>query len=114
MRQTLTALLTVVALPTAAQDWRVLEEGEIRETLLGQTVDYAAAWQDFRANGRTLYNAGADSWGAWDVQNGQYCSQWPPNSAWSCYSVDLNADGSAVRFRGEGNDVSIGRFRDAE
>ena len=111
MRQYLTALVILVAAPAAADEWRLLRGDEIRDVLTERTVDYPSAWQDFRAKGLTLYNAGADSWGTWDVRNDRYCSQWPPNSAWVCFDVDLNGDGSAVRFRGTGNDITIGRFR---
>ena len=111
MRQFLSALFILVALPAEADDWLVLKGEEIRDTLSDRTVDYEAAWQDFRADSRTLYNAGADSWGNWDIRNNQYCSQWPPNSAWTCYDVDLNADGTAARFRGTGEDISVGMFR---
>jgi len=92
----------------------MLGAADINEALSDQIVDFDNAWQDFRADGRTLYNAGADSWGTWNVQNDRYCSQWPPNSAWTCYDIDLNADRSAVRFRGAGDDVTIGTFRVAK
>ncbi len=114
MRQFLTALVIIVASPVAAEEWRPMNGDEIREALLAQTVDYTNAWQEFRATGQTLYNAGADSWGTWDVRGNRYCSQWPPNSAWDCYDVDLNADGSAVRFRGTGDDITVGQFRSVE
>ena len=100
--------------PVSAADWRGLEGDEIRAVLTGKTVEYESAWQDFRASGATLYNAGADSWGRWDVQNGRYCSQWPPDASWSCYEVDLSADGARVRFRGPAGDVTTGLFRRAE
>jgi len=111
VRQFLSALIILAALPAAASDWQVLNGEEIRVVLTGRTVDYEAAWQDFRTSGKTLYNAGADSWGTWDIRNDQYCSQWPPNSAWTCYDIDMNADGSAVRFRGAGDDITVGTFR---
>jgi hypothetical protein len=34
----------------------------------------------------------------------------PPCATWACYAVDMNSDGTAVRFRGQGDDVSVGRF----
>jgi len=114
VRQILAALVILSATSAAAEEWRLLNGEEIRDALSDRTVDYAAAWQDFRVSGRTLYNAGADSWGSWDVRGDRYCSQWPPNSAWACYDLDINADGSAVRFRGAGDDVTIGRFRGSQ
>ncbi len=114
MHRLLATFVFLAAAPVAAEEWRPLTGGEIRDALTGRTVDYDAASQDFRSTGRTLYNAGADSWGMWRVENDRYCSQWPPNSRWDCYDVDLSADGGAVRFRGLGDDVSIGRFRGGE
>ena len=106
------AVVALVASPVAAGDWQALDGEGIREALTDRAVVYEGAWQRFYASGRTLYNAGQDSWGTWDVRGEQYCSQWPPNSAWSCYDVDVSADGSAVRFRGFGDDVSVGRFEE--
>ena len=98
--------------PVWADDWRPLSGDAIREALSDRPVDYEAAWQRFTASGMTLYNAGQDSWGNWDVRGDAYCSEWPPQSAWVCYDVDLDADGQRVRFRGAGNDVTVGRFRE--
>ena len=47
-----------------AQDgWRPLTGDEIRDALMDRKLSYANAWQKFSASGRTLYNAGQDSWG---------------------------------------------------
>lgn len=108
------AVLAIVAGPAFADDWMVLDGPGVWEALTDRVVDYDAAWQQFNASGTTLYNAGADSWGTWSVRGAQYCSQWPPNSNWACFDVDLKADGSAVRFRGQGSDVTIGVYRSAE
>ncbi|MEL6583180.1 MAG: hypothetical protein AAFQ36_05055 [Pseudomonadota bacterium] len=54
------------------------------------------ARQVFYASGRTLYDAGAPSWGYWRVEGGFYCSQWPPADGWDCYSVSEIAGG--LRF----------------
>lgn len=66
------------------------------------------AWQEFRASGRTLYNAGRDSWGYWQVRGDEYCSQWPPGELWNCYAV--TRDGARIRFIGASGDVSEGRI----
>ena len=105
-------ILLMAGGPAFADDWRQLSGDEIREALTDQTVDYEAAWQRFNASSKTPYNAGQDSWGNWDVRGDAYCSEWPPQSAWVCYDVDLDADGQMVRFRGAGNDVTEGRFRE--
>ena len=108
------AVLALVAGPAFADEWVVLDGPGVAAALTDRTVTYEAAWQTFNASGKTLYNAGTDSWGTWAVRGDRYCSQWPPNSAWACFDVDLSADGSAVRFRGQGADVTIGVFRGNE
>lgn len=95
--------------PATAQTWQPLNGPAIRTALEGRTLVYASAWQDFRASGRTLYNAGADSWGYWRVEGNTYCSQWPPSDLWACYSVAQR--GTDIRFTGPGGDTSIGRFK---
>ena len=107
---TASAFVLLVALPSWAENWQPMGELGIVEALTGKTLAYDNGWQEFRASGRTLYNAGADSWGTWTTRGDQYCSQWPPVATWSCYAVDVNTDGTAVRFRGQGDDVSVGRF----
>ena len=103
--------LALVAGPAMAEDWSRLDTEEITDALAGRTLDYKNAWQDFRASGRTLYNAGADSWGQWEARDGKYCSQWPPNSAWACFDVERSADGRQIKFVGSGNDVTVGTYR---
>ena len=96
-----------------ADEWRDLDGPAIQRLLTGRTVDYATAWQDFRASGRTLYNAGQDSWGYWAVRGDQYCSQWPPSGLWDCY--DMQGRGQAgVRFVGSDGSVTEGRLRAAK
>ena len=80
----------------------------VRAALAGQRLVYAEAWQEFRTSGRTLYNAGRDTWGYWEARGGQYCSQWPPADGWACY--DVARDGARVRFIGESGDVTEGRI----
>ncbi|NNE80312.1 MAG: hypothetical protein HKN18_08585 [Silicimonas sp.] len=109
--------LTAIALTCAAslahsEDWRPLKGDDIGAALTDRVLQYDGAWQDFRASGRTLYNAGRDSWGTWTVRGDQYCRQWPPSADWACYDVGLSADGHRIRFRGAGSDVTIGTFRD--
>ena len=106
------ALLGLFAAALMAGDddnWRPLDAREIANALTGATLEYESAWQDFRASGKTLYNAGADSWGYWRAQDDQYCSQWPPRDLWDCYDVALNED--KVRFKSAYGDVSYGTFR---
>ena len=88
-----------------AQDWQALKGAQIRAALAGRQLDYASgSVQDFRASGRTLYSAGADSWGYWRVQGDQYCSMWPPSDLWACY--DLLQAGNRLRFVGAAGDTT--------
>jgi hypothetical protein len=109
------ALILVVsfaAVSVAAQgtgDWVALSAEGIKSTLTGAVLDYPNAWQDFRASGKTLYNAGQDSWGNWRVDANQYCSQWPPRDLWDCYDVARN--GGEIRFTGAQGDETIGTMR---
>ena len=101
----LTAILVVIWPACAmAEEWVALTGDEIRGALTDRKLVYANAWQDFRASGRTLYNAGADSWGYWQVRGDQYCSQWPPSDLWACY--DMARSGERLRFIGQGGDTT--------
>jgi hypothetical protein len=101
-------VLLVLATPLAAEDWVALSGAEIETALTGKKLQYDGAWQDFRASGRTLYNAGRDSWGYWAIRDDQYCSQWPPQALWDCY--DVAAKGDQIRFMGAHNDVTDGVY----
>ena len=101
-------IFMILAGPLAADQWRSMTGEEISEALTGKKLQYEVAWQDFRASGRTLYNAGEDSWGYWRVEGDRYCSQWPPQGAWDCYA--MQTDGTDVRFVGSFDDVTVGRF----
>jgi hypothetical protein len=100
--------LILLFLPTAlyAQDWHRLAGDEIAQALAGHKAQYDRGWQIFYASGRTLYNAGQDSWGYWAVRGDEYCSQWPPSDGWSCYQVE--ARGDSIRFVGRQGDVTEG------
>lgn len=91
-----------------AQDWRAMDGAEIADALTDQSVIYENATQQFYASGRTLYNAGQDSWGYWAVRGDQYCSQWPPGDQWDCY--DMAALAGAVRFIGADGSTTDGVF----
>ncbi|MCD2359449.1 hypothetical protein [Sulfitobacter mediterraneus] len=91
--------------------WTPLSGAEISAALTGKVVQYGSAWQDFRASGKTLYNAGRDSWGYWRVEGYQYCSQWPPSDLWACY--DMTRQGDRLRFIGAAGDISEAVYRPA-
>lgn len=102
-------ILFVSANAAQADDWVHLQNTEIHGALSGQVVDYDAAWQEFLPSGRTLYNAGRDSWGYWAARDGQYCSQWPPADGWACY--DISQKGDLIRFVGQSGKATIGVLR---
>ena len=88
-----------------AEDWTVMDP----QDLAGLSVQYEAAEQRFGTSGKTLYDAGNPSWGNWRSDGGKYCSQWPPNSGWTCYLVERAGD--QIRFTGPGNDISVGTLK---
>ncbi len=102
-------ILMVCANTVLADEWIRLLDSDIQPALEGQIVDYDDAWQEFLPSGRTLYNAGRDSWGHWDVRAGQYCSQWPPAGGWACY--DVSQKGALIRFAGQSGVATIGVLR---
>jgi hypothetical protein len=81
-----------------APDWQALNSAEIRVALDGRKLVYAGASQVFYPSGRTLYDAGSESWGYWRAEDDRYCSQWPPAGAWDCYRLERAGDGLSVRF----------------
>ena len=105
-------LLTLLPLAGHGEEapWEPMSGAEIREALKGRSLQYASAHQDFRASGRTRYVAGRESWGYWRIEGDLYCSQWPPSSLWSCYSMARRSD--AVRFIGKEGDMIDGVYND--
>lgn len=107
----ITALLALVLVETvqiasAEVAFRPMSGDEIRTILIDARVDYTGkeqgAWQEFRADGRTRYMAGGESWGTWFVQGAQYCSTWGASPIASCY--DMARAGNRVRFVGARGD----------
>ncbi|MCV6583901.1 MAG: hypothetical protein OIF47_00050 [Marinibacterium sp.] len=109
MRRIALILLAFMLPLPAFAGWVRLDGAAVRDALSGQKVIYdSGAWQTFASAGRTLYNAGHDSWGYWTVRNGRYCSQWPPSNGWVCYAVER--DGQRVRFVAESGATTTGRY----
>lgn len=105
------AWVVLIVLPSgvwAEEHWVSLTGAQISEALTGKKLVYSSAWQEFRASGRTLYNAGQDSWGYWRVVNDQYCSQWPPSGQWDCY--DMARNGDMLRFTDAGGYATDGVY----
>ncbi|MEL7117469.1 MAG: hypothetical protein AAGP08_18115 [Pseudomonadota bacterium] len=103
------AAAMIVWAGAAQADWVALSGAEIEAALTDRKLEYAAAWQEFRASGRTLYNAGRDSWGYWAVRGDQYCSQWPPGDLWDCYDMEQHPDGRLRFVAGDGS-ATEGRY----
>jgi hypothetical protein len=102
MRCAALIIATLVCAPALA-DERALSGDDIRAALSDKTVEGTSDTgkpysQIFQKGGLTIYNAGpqASSTGFWDVRGDQYCSQWPPNETWSCYS--MTGDGARLTF----------------
>lgn len=102
----------VLALPASANDWAKLDDNGIISALTARTVQYETATQDFRASGKTLYDAGSPSWGNWRASNDQYCSEWPPTGGWTCYDLERSTDGLRVRFVDANGGATVGRYID--
>ncbi|KPA22313.1 hypothetical protein shim_05910 [Shimia sp. SK013] len=94
----------------SAAEWQVLSGEEISAMLTDKSAAYDGATQVFYASGRTLYTAGADSWGYWQVRGNQYCSQWPPSGLWDCYGVLVQ--GQQVRFVAADGSFSDGTLKE--
>ena len=68
MRRFALLVLLICPLSVAAEAPSVpLNGDEIRAALTDRKLSYGDFWQEFFTSGRTLYNAGADSWGYWRV-----------------------------------------------
>ncbi|MGR3467556.1 MAG: hypothetical protein ACU0CI_06720 [Shimia sp.] len=99
--------LMLLATPALADDFKPMTGAQITEALTDTSLTYeTGATQRFYASGRTLYDAGRPSWGAWEVRDDLYCSEWPPASGWDCYAMDT--DGAVLRFIGPRGDVTVG------
>ncbi|MFK7942978.1 MAG: hypothetical protein AB8B85_08730 [Paracoccaceae bacterium] len=94
----------------AADDWLPLSGAEIRSALTDRKLVYATAWQEFKSSGRTLYNAGHDSWGYWRVEGDHYCSLWPPSDLWNCYTMTRSGDD--LRFVDKTGHVTEAEYAD--
>ncbi len=103
--------LCFAASPVFAQIWTPMTGPQIEAALTDQTLDYSDASQTFNAGGKTLYNAGRDSWGLWRVQGNQYCSEWVPGAGWTCYDMAQDLAHDRVKFIAHGGAETIGVFR---
>ncbi|MGB3313587.1 MAG: hypothetical protein WBB85_04175 [Albidovulum sp.] len=103
-----------LASPAWAEEWQALSGVEIAEALAGRELTYENdAVQVFRPSGATTYRAGTGiSEGRWRVEGEEYCSNWPPSAAWSCYALERDAETGHLRFAGSGGEMTVGRYSD--
>ncbi len=109
-------LLVVLATPAASEIWLSLGDGQIGPALAARVVGYTdGTVQDFKADGTSLFQS---FWslrhGFWKVEGGRYCSQWPPRDDWTCYRVEREDRGRALRFIDEAGQVTTGRYLDLQ
>ena len=94
-----------------APPWQPVTDVQAMTDLLTEnTLVYdTGAVQRFYPSGRTLYELGEPSWGTWRVDNGQYCSTWPPSADWACYDVAYDGQ-TAVQFTDDRGHAVVGIF----
>ncbi|MEO0343501.1 MAG: hypothetical protein AAF198_08685 [Pseudomonadota bacterium] len=100
--------MCLLAGQASAGEWKTLDGAAIDALLNDTRVAYSGAWQEFYASGKTLYNAGRDSWGLWRIEGALYCSEWPPNAGWDCYAMTQR--GAAIRFIDAKGNVTEGQI----
>ena len=101
MRNNLIGLIAIFVSLSVAADWRKLDDEQIVQTLSGVQIAYKGefkTYQDFYADGKTVYIEGRPSNGNWRVSDSQYCSQWPPALNWTCYDVFRKNQSEWIRF----------------
>ncbi|MEP0961899.1 MAG: hypothetical protein ABJQ70_10065 [Roseobacter sp.] len=80
----------------AGDAWHPMDADQIKTVMTDKKLQYAHAWQNFSVSGRTVFNAGADSWGRWRVQNKHYWRKRALQEVWTCY--DMARSESNLRF----------------
>ncbi|SLN41488.1 hypothetical protein PSA7680_02069 [Pseudoruegeria aquimaris] len=111
MKAILAAVLALAPATGFAAEWKTLGENEILAVLAGASVEYIAARQEFLSSGDTIWDTGEKQLGHWTVNGGKYCSQWPPSSEITCYTVEqMVEDESRIRFTDPQGKVSNGRI----
>ena len=94
MQRTLLMLIGLtIPLPAAAQEVRMMG-GQIETMLSGAYVVGIGFNQRFFAPknkkwpaGTTYDEGGNLTFGKWEVRGNRYCSVWPPNATWACYTM---------------------------
>ena len=91
-------LLASVLFISSAQAAEVKLSGADMQLIINDKILYGKdVEQIFQKSGVTFYSSGGNqSQGNWKVEGDKYCSQWPPNQAWTCY--DITQDGNKITF----------------
>jgi hypothetical protein len=94
----LLSMALIVFASSAFAEERKLDGAEITATLTDKILTAKTdTTQIFQKSGVTFYSEnGSQSQGFWKIESDKYCSQWPPNQAWSCY--DVLQDGTKITF----------------
>jgi hypothetical protein len=102
MLKTVSAVVVLWSLASAAAAGESKLDGAAITALLSDHEmagrDNGREWrQIFQRSGATFYSVGAaQTQGNWEVRGDQYCSVWPPSTAWACY--DMTSDGERYFF----------------
>ena len=102
--------LLILASGNLEEVWYPISDTALLELLAGRTVVYDLDEQVFFENGRTRYRVFRDRWGWWEIQNGQYCSLWPPSEDWTCFGAETNATRDKIRFTDPDGVIFEGQF----
>ena len=113
MRILIAFLFCISAVAASAENWFGLDGQGIGSILKDGQVTYENGHrQSFYADGTTEYSAGSQpSIGNWLVEGDFYCSQWPPQKDWDCYTVQLSDVPGRILFTGMGGDRYFGRLK---
>ncbi len=106
------AVLSVFLLVSsgAPETWEPIQGAQLTELLSGRTVVYDLDEQVFFANGRTRYRVFRDRWGWWELQDGRFCSLWPPSEEWTCFTAETNQEMDKIRFTDPEGIIFEGHF----
>jgi hypothetical protein len=111
MLKSILIFLTLTGAAVAEDGWAPLTGDAALKALSGHRLAYpAGATQSFAPSGDTSYDSGHLQAGRWRIDGDEYCSVWPPSDLWSCYQLEMSADGSALRFIAADGSVTEGHF----
>ena len=111
MVKSILIFLALTGAAIAEDGWTPLAGDAALKALSGHSLAYpAGATQSFAASGDTAYDSGRLQVGRWRIDGAAYCSVWPPSDQWTCYGLEISADGKALRFIAADGSVTEGQF----